>query len=71
VPGMMHCSRGPGAWDIDYLGPLVDWVEKGDAPEYLLGSQPDAGFTRRHCAYPKLAVYRGGDNSKAASFTCQ
>ncbi len=71
VPGMMHCSRGPGAWEIDYLGPLVDWVEKGDAPEYLLGSQPDAGFTRRHCAYPKLAVYRGGDNSKAASFTCQ
>ena len=26
VPGMLHCHRGPEAWDIDYL---VDWVEKG------------------------------------------
>lgn len=71
VPGMTHCRGGPGAWDIDYLGPLVDWVEKGDAPEYLLGSQPEAGFTRPHCEYPKLIAYRGGDNTKAVNYTCK
>jgi len=71
VPGMVHCAGGPGAWSIDYLGPLVDWVEQGEAPEHLFGAQPDAGFTRRHCAYPELAHFAGGDPTRADSYVCQ
>ena len=40
VPGMRHCSSdSEGADVIDYLSALEDWVEKGHAPESLLGHQ--------------------------------
>jgi len=32
VPGMAHCSGGPAADQFDLLDPLVNWVEKGNAP---------------------------------------
>jgi feruloyl esterase len=70
VPGMLHCAGGPGAWQIDYLDPLVQWVENDEAPEALIGTRPDGAFTRRHCAYPELAEYRRGDPNEAASFHC-
>src|SRR5690606_30074153 len=34
-PGMMHCSGGNAYDSFDLLGPLVDWVEKGQAPAGL------------------------------------
>ena len=71
VPGMLHCHRGPGAWDIDYLDPLVDWVVKGKVPEFLVGIQPKARFTRRHCVYPSTAHFNGDDLTKADSYTCR
>jgi feruloyl esterase len=33
VPGMGHCSGGPATDQFDLLTPLVEWVEKGHAPE--------------------------------------
>lgn len=33
---MGHCAEG-GAWAIDYLSYLEDWVEKGKAPGKLIG----------------------------------
>ena len=70
VPGMVHCAGGPGAWQVDYLDPLVEWVENGRAPDEVIGSRPDGAFTRRHCVYPELAEYRRGDPNDAASFRC-
>ena len=70
VPGMLHCGGGPGAWDVDYLEPLVNWVEKGVRPEKLTGSRPDGKFTRTHCPYPQIAQFSEGDPDQAASYRC-
>jgi feruloyl esterase len=37
VPGMNHCTLGDGAFGIDYLSYLEKWVEKGQAPDKLIG----------------------------------
>lgn len=87
VPGMGHCSGGPGASDFS-SGPdasgnvalaLQDWVEKGATPERILAvhrqsRQPGAAmsFSRPLCAWPRLAHYKGsGDMTDAANFTCR
>src|ERR1700753_30298 len=44
LPGMSHCSGGPGATHFDPLGAMVDWVEKGTAPERILAHGD--GFSR-------------------------
>lgn len=38
VPGMDHCTGGDGPFSIDYLSYLEAWVEKGQAPNKLMGS---------------------------------
>jgi hypothetical protein len=77
VPGMNHCGGGAGAYAIDYLSYLESWVEKGQAPDVMIGSHPasDAssstteGFTRPVYPYPVRSKYRGtGDPTKAESF---
>ena len=40
VPGMLHCVGGPGAWAVDYLQAIVDWVEADEAPGTLVGEHP-------------------------------
>ncbi len=70
VPGMGHCGGGQGHSTVDWLTPLVDWVENGVAPEAIVGSKP--GSTRPHCPYPQEAVYDGvGDVNVAASYACR
>lgn len=78
VPGMYHCSGGPGPNVFDALTPLVNWVEHADAPETILATKfvndtPSSGvqMTRPLCVYPKVAKYNGsGSTSIAANFTC-
>jgi feruloyl esterase len=77
VPGMYHCSGGPGPNTFDALTPLVNWVETGVAPESLVATKfvsdtpPAVGMTRPLCVYPKVAKYTGsGSTSIAANFTC-
>jgi hypothetical protein len=74
IPGMFHCAGGVGCDKADWFSPLVDWVEKGIAPNVLAGSRVAQGatvMTRPHCAYPEVAKYKGsGDNTKAENFTC-
>ena len=41
IPGMEHCSGGDGAWAINYVAALTDWVEAGKAPAKLRGVHPD------------------------------
>ena len=38
VPGMYHCSGGPGPNVFDALTPLVQWVEQGVAPETIVAT---------------------------------
>lgn len=80
VPGMAHCSGGPATDQFDALGALVDWVEKGQAPQALTASlNPankevpanwSAARTRPLCAWPQVARYQGGDLESASSFRC-
>jgi feruloyl esterase len=72
VPGMGHCG---GAYGVDWITPMEQWVERGMAPDQLTGkrlpparfgppaTQPAAGTadlgSRPICAYPMQAGYKG------------
>ena len=77
VPGMFHCSGGPGPNVFDALTPLVTWVESGVAPQTITATKfvndtpPAVEMTRPLCVYPKVAKYSGnGSTGIAANFTC-
>jgi feruloyl esterase len=74
VPGMGHCQGGPGCGNVDWLTPVVNWVEKGIAPTVLIGAHVERGQTTRTrpiCAYPNEARYKGvGSIDAADNFTC-
>lgn len=44
VPGMDHCTGGGGAYAIDYLGYLEAWVERGRAPDAMIGAHIDEQY---------------------------
>ena len=74
VPGMSHCGGGSATLDnFDLLGAVVNWVEDGVAPDFVVAkgkSMP--GRTRPLCAYPKYARYKGqGDPQDAGNFECR
>jgi len=75
VPGMGHCSGGPGPDQFDAITALEQWVERGIAPDSLIASGKTAkGMerTRRLCVYPKIATYAGkGDPDDADAFVCR
>ncbi|KAI0116256.1 tannase and feruloyl esterase [Nemania sp. FL0031] len=70
APGLGHCGNGPGPQiPTDNLAPLVEWVEKGKAPESILFS--GNGQSRNICKFPKELQYTGSGNvSDAASWEC-
>ena len=92
VPGMGHCAGGLGPNrfgnggaisaataadpERDVFAALERWVEKGVAPDHLIGQgtatdDPAKVLTRPLCQYPKVAQYKGsGDIHDAANFTC-
>jgi feruloyl esterase len=74
VPGMQHCSGGPGATTFDMVTALEKWVEKGVAPQQVLAQRIVAGKverTRPLCPYPQEAVWKGtGSTDDAANFSC-
>ncbi|HEY8518462.1 MAG TPA: tannase/feruloyl esterase family alpha/beta hydrolase [Gammaproteobacteria bacterium] len=81
IPGMGHCRGGPGPSEWDRLAPLVDWVENGVAPDYLVVQRRTSGavdMERRVCAHPQRAVYVGPERDRdeparwrAESFECR
>ncbi len=75
VPGMFHCSGGPGPSDFDVMTPLIDWVEGGVAPDRIAARHEVDGevrFSRPLCSDPLEAVYDGqGDPKSAESFRCE
>ena len=77
VNGMDHCDfvdRG-GLSVADWMSPLVNWVEKGVAPDAIMASSRSTNpvkFTRPICAWPKTASYKGsGARTEAANWACQ
>lgn len=82
VPGMNHCSGGPATDQFDMLTPLVDWVEKGKAPDSVIASARGPGNvaavnadvpaswapnrTRPLCVYPEVARYKGTGSIESA-----
>jgi feruloyl esterase len=76
VPGMDHCDyfdRG-GLSVADWLNPLVNWVEKGVAPDAVAAKSktPGNSLTRPVCAWPNVATYSGsGDRTTAANWSCK
>ncbi|KAH0581486.1 hypothetical protein H2248_011202 [Termitomyces sp. 'cryptogamus'] len=79
IPGMDHCSGGPGAAAFGQGGivsnvvsassnnvllAIVDWVEGGVAPDVIIGTSTD-GQTRTHCRYPQRSVFNG------STFICE
>jgi len=73
VPGMGHCGGGLALDQFDMLGAVVNWVEKGVSPEWVIATgQAFPGRSRPLCAYPKHAQYKGqGDTNDAHNFSCQ
>jgi len=83
VPGMNHCSGGPATDQFDMLTPLVNWVEKGQAPDSVIASARGPGNpaavnadvpagwapdrTRPLCPYPKVARYSGSGSLEVAA----
>lgn len=39
LPGVYHCSGGDGPSQIDFLSPMLDWVEQGRAPDRIVTYQ--------------------------------
>ena len=73
VPGMAHCGGGPSLDHFDMLSAVVDWVEKGKAPDAVIATgNAFPGRSRPLCAYPKHAQYAGsGDSQDARNFRCE
>ena len=74
VPGMGHCQGGEATLDrMDMLTAIVDWVEKGAAPDSVLATgRAFPGRSRPLCAWPKHAQYKGeGKPEDAKNFVCQ
>ncbi len=74
VPGMGHCQGGSATLDrFDMLTAVVDWVEKGVAPDRVIATgRAFPGRSRPLCPYPQHAEYTGhGDPNDANNFMCQ
>ena len=39
IPGMNHCGGGVGAYSIDYLTYMENWVERDQAPDEMIGAR--------------------------------
>jgi len=74
IPGMNHCSGGPGTDSFDKVKVLEEWVEQGKKPKqitafHLTNGQVDK--SRPLCPYPQVAKHKGsGSINEAANFSC-
>ena len=76
-PNNAHCGGGTGPQiDTNVLfDALVNWVEHGIAPDYVVATQNLGGGvvrTRKICKYPDVLVRNGtGSTDNEASFHCE
>jgi feruloyl esterase len=73
LPGVNHCSGGPGLDSFDSLTALESWVEDGVAPARIVArGNAFPGRTRPLCPYPQTPHYNGtGNTENAAAFFCR
>ncbi|HVY64291.1 MAG TPA: tannase/feruloyl esterase family alpha/beta hydrolase [Gammaproteobacteria bacterium] len=75
VPGMAHCAGGIGPDQNDAVTAVIDWVERGVAPQKIVAKKiVDGAVTRSRplCPYPQVARYQGqGSIDDAANFECR
>jgi feruloyl esterase len=73
VPGMAHCGGGPSLDRFDMLSAVVNWVEKGTAPDSIIATgKAFPGRSRPLCPYPRHAQYMGSGNAEdAKNFSCR
>ena len=76
VPGMHHCSGGPGVDQFDMLTVLEQWVEHGVGPTRVVAQRKVTDTvgarSRPLCPHPQVAAYSGsGSIDDAASFVCR
>jgi feruloyl esterase len=74
LPGVLHCSGGDGADNVDHLSVLEGWVELGKAPDHVIARKrlDESGErTRPLCPHPQVARYAGtGNVEDDASYRC-
>jgi len=74
VPGMNHCSGGPGPNVFDKVGALEQWMKTGSAPKQIVASHATGGVvdrTRPLCPFGQVARWKGtGSTDEAANFAC-
>ncbi len=74
APGMGHCGGGIGPDRHDSMTAMIDWVERGKAPDSMVARRVvDSRVvrTRPLCPYPQVARYSGrGSVDDAANFQC-
>jgi feruloyl esterase len=74
-PGVAHVSGGAAPQPGDLFNVMVNWVENGVAPDYIVASQNLGGGvtrTRKICKYPNEGVYTGsGSSDDQANWTCK
>jgi feruloyl esterase len=75
IPGMAHCGGGVGPDQYDAVTAVIDWAEKGVAPDSLVAKKIVNGQATRSrplCPYPQVARYKGqGSIDDAANFECR
>jgi feruloyl esterase len=92
IPGMAHCGGGPGLNDFgqglpsdipldeerDILSALMNWVEKGKAPQKMIVTSYNEGkrdkeirLRRSVSPYPEFPQYTGGDPTLPSSYKAE
>jgi feruloyl esterase len=72
MPGMFHCSGGPGPDQVNFINELDKWVESGNAPADLPVSFRNKPGARKLCAYPAKSIFLGkGDGDAPDQFACE
>ena len=74
APGVGHCAGGDGPNPVGLFETLVNWVEKGVAPDTLPASrrrEDGTVMSRPLCPYPTVARWNGnGSSDDAGNFSC-
>lgn len=52
LPGVYHCGGGEGPSVVDFLTPLMNWVEHDAAPEAVVARAPAPGHARTSFGQP-------------------
>ena len=74
VPGMAHCGGGIGPDRRDPMTVIIDWVEKGKAPDSIIASKGGQQQSGAHAAAVPVpasgALFGPGQHRRCSRFRC-